>query len=380
MWQGMQKDCADFVRKCIPCQRNKVNRHNKSPISTYVMPSERFEHLNIDIIGPMPMSEGNKYCLTIIDRFTRYPQAVPMADMTAATVAKSLISGWISSFGTPRRISSDLGGQFQASIFVELSRLLGIDHLSTTAYHPQANGIIERWHRTLKAAIKCHQSTDWCNTLPFVLLGLRTTLKEDISATPSEMVYGSTIRIPGEFFNESKPKASETLFAQDLRRRMREIKPVPASNHNTKEKVFIQKELSKCSHVFVRHDAVRTPLQPPYDGPYEVLKRYDKYFLVKIKDRTSKVSIDRLKAAHITVDDIDYHVTEPRLSPIVPLPSTATDASSTQPVQRTQHDDQTSQPAHPPKQANQQANQPAPVEQHKTTRSGRRVVIPRRYH
>ena len=183
--------------------------------------------------------------------------------------------------------------------------MLGVTHLKTTPYHPQANGIIERWQRTFKAAIKCHNTNDWSEILPLILLGMRTTFKADISATPAEMLYGSTLRIPGEFLNNKLTTdfSSEIEFLKELRRKIDKVKPTKASNHHTSEKFFVQKELGKCTHVFVRNDTVRKPLQPPYDGPYEVLERNEKYFKIKINNRTTKISIDRLKAAFITVEE-----------------------------------------------------------------------------
>lgn len=151
VWPKMQKDVAKFVKCCILCQRSKITKHTTAPLKKYAPPSQRFEHI-IDIIGPLPLSKGYRYCLTIIDRYTRWPEAIPLKDITTETIARALINKWISRFGIPNRISTDQGSQFKSTLFNELSRLLGIDHLQTTSYHPQANGIVERWHRTLKSS------------------------------------------------------------------------------------------------------------------------------------------------------------------------------------------------------------------------------------
>ena len=119
--------------------------------------------------------------------------------------------------------------------------MLGIKHLRTTAYHPASNGMVERFHRQLKAAIKCHNSSNWVESLPIVLLGIRTAIKEDLSATAAEMIYGTGIRLPAEFFVPAKQPANAE-FANRLRERMSEIRPLPTSQYGEK-KTFMFRDL-----------------------------------------------------------------------------------------------------------------------------------------
>ncbi|XP_012244494.1 uncharacterized protein K02A2.6-like [Bombus impatiens] len=148
----------------------------------------------------MEYSQGYRYCVTFIDRFSSWPEAVPIADMEAPTIALALLSTWISHFGVPLTITTDQGHQFESRVFEELCQLLGIKHLRKTAYHPASNGMVERLQRQLKTAIKCHDSSNWVEILPIVLLGIRTAIKEGLDATAAEMVYGTGIRLPAEFF------------------------------------------------------------------------------------------------------------------------------------------------------------------------------------
>jgi predicted aspartyl protease len=295
VWPNIKRDCRQWTRTCTQCQRTKIWRHNSPPIGRFAPPNHRFEHVHVDIVGPLPPSNGYRYLLTCIDRFTRWPEAFPLTNIDAASVAQTFVAGWISRFGTPLRLTNDQGRQFESELFRCLNKICGTTQFRTTAYHPAANGLVERLHRQLKASLICHAET-WTEALPLVLLGLRTAWRDDLQATTAELIYGQTLRLPGEFFNPSKSRLSDPEFIQQFRKLMNDLRPTPTSSHGNKQ-IFTFRDLETCSHVFLRHDAVKPPLQPAYDGPYKVLHRDHRTFRLLLNGRPTSVSTDRLKPA-----------------------------------------------------------------------------------
>nr|CDS27316.1 gag pol polyprotein [Hymenolepis microstoma] len=192
------------------------------------------------------------------------------------------------------------GPQFTSTLFRELNQLLGSTHIRTTAYHPEANGLVERFQRQLKSAtIATSSNINWVERLPMILLALRSTVKEDLGRCPAELVLGTPLRLPGEMICESQYRASvdPSSYATRIKEHFRSVLPTPSRQDS--EPTCIHKDLSTSPFVFVRADAVKKSLQPPYDGPYKVLQHNSKYFILDHNGTKDSVSIDRLKPAYL---------------------------------------------------------------------------------
>ena len=263
VWPGMNGDVSRWARTCLACQRSKIVRHTISPVGKFSTPDARFRHVHVDIVGPLPPSNGCTHLLTVIDRFTRWPEVIPLRETGAQAVASAFLLNWVARFGVPSIVTTDRGGQFTSTTWKQMAQSLGFKHSTTTAYHPSANGMVERVHRQLKAALRAHvDQLHWCAHLPMVLLGIRSAIKEDIGCCSSDLVYGTALRLPGTALEDAPATSGgEELgaFARELTQSMATLKPVspraPLNQHS-----FVSRDLSSSTHVFIRQDAIRPTL------------------------------------------------------------------------------------------------------------------------
>lgn len=233
----MKKDIKEWAKSCLPCQRAKIQKHTKNLPQKISVPNQRFQHIHLDLIGPLPSCQNFRYCMTMIDRFSRWLEVIPLTEISAEIDTTAFYTHWVARYGAPQTITTDQDPQFEAALFKALTNLIGCERIRTSAYHPASNSILERWHRTLKSAIMCHSNANWIEILPTILLGLRTYCKEDLNASPAKMLYGSTLRIPGEFFIEDLPFNPE-IFLEKHRLHMKEVKSRSTAHHHQKTSFF----------------------------------------------------------------------------------------------------------------------------------------------
>ena len=298
MWLGISKDITKWTKTCQKCQMSKITKHTTPHIGSLPQPKRRFADIHVDIVGPLPYSNGYRYLFTAIDRSTRWPEAYPIPDATSESCARSVIQ-WISRYGVPENITSDRGTPFTSQLWSSLTKLIGTKPHTTTAYHPQANGLIERFHRSLKASLMASCDSDkWFYQLPWVLLGLRTTPKEDTPQSPAERVYGEALTVPGEFF----PATQDNEDLQILRNKVGNFAPfIPT--HTDRRKTYVPNTLKDSTHAFIRVDSHRSPLTKPYVGPYQILQRRPHAYKMEVKGTPDWISIERLKPAYLQTED-----------------------------------------------------------------------------
>ena len=220
-----------------------------------------------------------------------------MASTAAADCAQALIHQWIARFGVPTHITSDRGAQFTSALWTHLCQQLNITHHPTTAYHPQANGLVERLHRRLKAALRARAATSaWYHHLPWILLSFRTTPAEESDVAPSQSVYGSLLQLPTQLTASGDAPTLELQASTGHQY----FPPVP-TRHNLAAPPppppTIPPALQTASHVLVRRPGPAQPLGRLFDGPYLVLQRSPLTFRLQIGNQSDVIAINRLKPA-----------------------------------------------------------------------------------
>ena len=235
--------------------------------------------------------------------------------------------------------------------------------------------MVERVHRVLKERLMCRsaRAADWMSNLPLVLLGLRSSSRDETSVTPAHLVYGTPLRLPGEFFSASAaraPSARTSDFVLQLQHSLRDFRPAQIEFHSVQRgNASVPSALRSSPCVFVHVDAVRRPLTPPYVGPFEVLDRNDKTFVLLRAGKHWTISVDRLKPCFSPV------ISAPSTSPLVPsVPSSS--ASTTPPAAPVPAGRHSRQSSSSP---NSSVPPAASMPQSPTSRFGRSLRPPDRY-
>ena len=322
VWPGMRKDIAEWTRECQSCSRAKITRHNKAPLAAVSPPpTERFTHIYVDLTGPLVQSHGYSYLMVIVDRFSRFIHAIPLVGISATECVSAFIHQWVALFGCPEKIFCDRGAQFTSSLWTEMSNYLGCEMKHSTAYHPQSQGLVERFNRSLKSSLRAYEnSSDWYDNLPWVLLALRNSPKQDLhSLSPSDFVFGQPVRLPGEFFEVNSATQFPTheyvsKFSKYISR-LAYCAPRTANRESHLDAALFS---PSCTHVYIRIDSHRSSLAPFYRGPYRVISKHAKYFSVDFRGHSDTVSIDRLKAAQFSFASLNEEVASSSTAHIPP--------------------------------------------------------------
>ena len=300
----MYRDIEEYIATCHTCQmRGQQKKNNElSPIE----PTGPWERVGIDFVGPLDITpNGNRYIITAIDYFTRWPEAKAVPNATAEVTAKFIYKDIICRHGIVDIIHTDQGTHFVNELITKLAERFQMKHHKITAYHPQANGLVERFNGTLKRTLSkiVEEPYDWDKYIAPALFAYRTSKVETIGVAPSFLEFGRTLRLPKECkYNESVWERIQhmvdkvPMFRKTAKQTIKKAQEKMIQSHKVKQVTFQIGDLVTIekSHL---GEIIKT-LGPKREEPLEIIKVYSHgTYVLRNKDGTPTKAIngDRLK-------------------------------------------------------------------------------------
>ena len=193
-WPGLKSDVSKYCKTCHTCQM--VGKPNQTIPKAQLHPipafDEPFSRILIDCVGPLPRTKsGNEYLLTIMCTSTRFPEAIPLRNIKTKSIVKALIK-FLTFVGLPKSVQSDQGSNFMSGIFQQVMHELGIKQYRSSAYHPESQGALERFHQTLKNMTRLYcfdTEKDWDEGIHLLLFAVRESVQESLGFSPFELVF-----------------------------------------------------------------------------------------------------------------------------------------------------------------------------------------------
>ena len=314
-WVYCKMDVEEWCRKCDICAASKgPHAKTRGQLQTYNVGSP-FERIAIDLAGPFPVSKsGNKYILVVIDYFTKWPEVFAIPNQEAVTVANAVVDGWVSRYGVPMELHSDQGRNFDSQLFREMCRVLGIHKTRTTPLHPQSDGMVERFNRTIQQHLSKmvgENQADWDKHIPLFLMAYRGSAHNTTEVTPSKMLFGRELRLPCDlmFGSPGDTVESEGEYAAQLRARLNKIHLMARNRiRATSDRMKTRYDRRANMKEFQENDLVwfynpqrrigKSPkLQQDWEGPYRIIKKInDVIYRIQKGPRTKMkvIHVDRL--------------------------------------------------------------------------------------
>ncbi len=306
-WQGLSRDVREYVSACKTCCSTKTSRAPTKPALVALPPVYNpFDRIAVDFVGPLPITkDGNRYILVFVDYATRWPEAFATPDMKATTVAELFVREILCRHGAPVCLLSDQGRDFLAAVLKEVLTFTRTSKIQTAAYHPQTNGLCERFNGTLMSMLSAyvHSNQDnWDRLLPMALFGYRTAVQESTNFAPAELLYARQIRLPMNL-DLFTPKLD---FARKVKECFRRAQSgvMKTAERNKKRQLGANKPrtYSAGDQVRVRAMATATGLSKKLKGdkwsdPTRVLAVKGSNVLLKLNRDTSWVNVERVKPA-----------------------------------------------------------------------------------
>ena len=303
-WPGLKADVAQYCKTCHTCQM--VGKPNQTIPKAQLQPipafEEPFSRVIIDCVGPLPKTKsGCEYLLTIMCASTRFPEAIPLRNIKAKTIVKALVK-FFTFVGLPKSVQSDQGSNFMSGVFQQVMYELGITQYKSSAYHPQSQGALERFHETLKNMIRSYcfdTEKDWDEGIHLLLFAARESVQESLGFSPFELVFGHSVRGPlkllkEKFLSETETPMNLLQYVSDFRNKLTKACELARANlqaaQNRMKSRYDEnttfRSFEPGDKVLVLLPVPGKPLHAKYFGPYTVEKKVsDLNYVVNTPER-----------------------------------------------------------------------------------------------
>jgi len=284
-WPQMFEDIRAYVESCDPCQRRGKSKRNEQlhPIPV----GAPFYQIGIDYVGPLNRTiNGNRYIIVAMDYLTKWPEAKPVPEATAAETVKFVYEDIICRHGCPGRILTDRGTHFNNQLLNGILKKFQVEHLLSTPYHPQTNGLVERFNRTLIEALSkvaTENLSEWDKYIAPVLFAYRTNRHSTTRITPFYLVYGREAKLPTDnttieeerhVINHIETQVDQLpLIRNQAQRKIHEEqqKQKDRHDHKIKQKLF-QVDDQVLYYRAMLDKQWSKKLEPKWKGPYAIHK------------------------------------------------------------------------------------------------------------
>ena len=315
-WPGHHDHVRDWCRKCAVCAQRKSPTTSLRATLQPIITSYPLQLVATDILCPLPESpSGNSYIIVVADYFTRYTEAYPIPNQEATTVARKLVD----EFSLPEQLHSDQGRNFESAIISEVCKLLGVQKSRTTPYHPQSDGLVERFNRTLLnmlATAVYDRPFEWEQHLPRLCHAYNTSVHPTTGSSPFYLMFGRQARMPVDVMLGTATQTSCSIpqYVANLRNSLETAYEYVRSQMGHKQEQQRDRYNAKAhGKAFETGDQVwvHTPAVPrgrskklhrPWTGPFRVLEKLSKsvYRLQHVRTPRKRVTVhfNRLKPCH----------------------------------------------------------------------------------
>ncbi len=284
-WNNYRREIEEYLKNCDVCARRKPSESFGTLSGIAV--GEPFEMVAVDVVGPLPVSQnGNKYILVFSDYLTRYPEAFPLKDYTTESIAKILVNEVVLRYGFPAKLLSDRGTSFLSKVAQCVYKLLNVEKINTTSYHPQTDGLVERFNKTLVDMLSklVNDNTDnWDELIPFALYAYRTAIHASTKYTPFELMFGRVAKSPVEIVlsDVDKKKFDSSEYGSILTKGLELIRANAKDNLQAaqlKQKLNYDKDKSSVLYnvgdlVYLKKERRTSKFDVHWIGPFVVIKK-----------------------------------------------------------------------------------------------------------